>query len=200
MRKKFIISHAVIFVFSLLVLVGCKKDETSPTSNTNTVNEPANLTLEQAIAEISIAQDGADPRGLYYINTPFVTFKTNDTTTGLQYKSETKNGGSGTIKVEGASAIEGTWTSTNVNVTVDLVLTVTTNGVPEDVQFAPTADDLKGLNGSNSGTWKVIGDKMVMNTNGSTEPADTSNFGTTSKGLFRAIEFGNLTVFQILKK
>lgn len=201
MRKNILFSLLTISIFSAMIMSGCKKDDSSPTSSTTTPTIPNDLTNEQALAE---AQNGAqiDPRGTYYVNSPFLTFITQNSAVELQYKSQTSNGGSGTFKMEGSSATEGTWSTTNVSINVDLVLTITMNASSSDQVVKPTADDLKGFNGNNTGTWKTIGDKMIITVNGQAD-ADTSDYGVTSKGLFLANLIDNDTQIysiKILKK
>ncbi|MFA6440186.1 MAG: hypothetical protein WCX28_12815, partial [Bacteriovoracaceae bacterium] len=112
-------------------------------------------------------------------------------------KTVTQNSGSGTIKFEGSSSLQGTWTSTNINVAINLVFSITTNGRTEDITMAPSAADLQ-LNGSSTGTWKVIdSEKLIMTDNKIAEPVDTVEFLANSKGLFLGSEI-DTDVFGVM--
>lgn len=176
MQKQYRFLLFTVTIFSFLILSGCKKTDSTPTA-ASTTTIPKDLTKEEIIAE---AQKGAngDPRGTYYMNTPIITFFTNEPSINLQYKSETKNEASGSTTIEG-SATEGTWKSTNVSENVDVVLTIEQNGQSTDVPVAFTES------GSKTGTWKIVpGQKVILQENGSSTPADTVDFGITAKGMF----------------
>jgi len=195
--------HTLLLLLIMIIAISfsaCKDDESSPTNN-DTTNIPE--------SEFPTTATGGDPRGTYTPNTPAASTKLPAATGGYSFvMSYTKNTGSGTLKLEGASATSGTYTNTNLVLEVEGAAKVMM-GSTEILSYPFPSDDPDDEFAPFSslpptGTWRVDGNTLIFN-----DDMEGLGFAVTSKGLFavhsQAIEymtipFGTATISIGLRK
>lgn len=169
MKKSVVYFLSVIL--AVFVLSSCKDDASSPSSGNN-----GNSNVPES--EFPTTAKGGDPRGTYTPNTPAIVLKYNPSSEDLVLTTTfTKNTGSGSITLQGASATSGTYTLNNMSLDIQGKLKLTRNGqVLGEQPFFPgdVLDSTKP-----TGTWKVENGKLIFE-----NEDEGSSYTITSKGLF----------------
>lgn len=150
-----------------LALAGCGggDDPLDPSSSANI-----------ALGEFPQASSGGDPRGTFTPNEPLVAFFNLPAGFAVDL---TRNRGTGTITVSGATAASGTITASGVTFDVAGTIRTPIGNVPLDPEDFSTITE-----GSGTVTWRVIaGNRMVVVSSQEPEP-DTLEYARTPRGLF----------------
>ena len=165
------VAYFLSVMLAVFVLSSCKDDDKSPTSGNN-----GNSNIPES--EFPVTATGGDPRGTYTPNTPAITLKYTPSSEGLALTTTfTKNTGSGSITIQGASATAGTYTLNKMTLDIQGKMKLTNNGqVLGEQPFFPgdVLDSTKP-----SGTWKVENGKLIFDNDD-----EGSSYTVTSKGLF----------------
>ncbi|MFN5308911.1 MAG: hypothetical protein ACK5C0_05595 [Candidatus Kapaibacterium sp.] len=173
----FIITAAILS----LGFTSCKDDTT--TAPATKIGD--NITESQ----FPITITAGDPRGTYTPNTPAMKFTFPPIQGSNIAMTYTKNTGSGTLIIQGATPQSGTYTTNKLQFDIRGYMDFTVPGEPtERIPFPAEGEESFFEEVQPSGTWQIIGNKIYFDDN--TEGAE---FTVTDKGLFMYSEIDTET-------
>ncbi len=171
-RKKSLLY--LLLVFFVVSVVSCSKESNPTEPQPDTI--PENNVQDVKKEEVPENEQGGDPRGTYYGNSPyFFHFSSTFTAKDSVVVSKAKT----MLVIEGSTSAEGSYRFLEENYQIDqFILSIETPGSSHRIQINNNYKPIKVT----TGTWKVSGNIITFQREG--HPPDEARFSATNRGIF----------------